>query len=868
MSVNFRVIRAIIKKDLLGLLPLVLLSLAVFLIQPVIANLNLEEMVGDSEFWVNLTANFYWLGYFLASLLLVSVLQQDPAVSLNHDWLTRPVARTDLLLAKILFLVITVCVPVVLSRFLVNLGNDFSPAVSLEYALAIEKLPALLPIPLLFAVALLTPTLRKTIFLLVVTFVVFILPSWSVSRPLLEMIGIDFGGEFSGMMWVQGLPIFAAGVIGSIIIYWSLYQRRQERRAYWVFVGMMVIVFLTVFPPASLYNWDDAIAINRTLINGSDTTLEDAVVLEHAMACFPAAVMDAANADTRSDALMEQAAWMDLPRRFAGSSAITFATTVRSRDMLVEWFAPAGMQREVRVDWRMDRIRTQGRITADSLDEDIQLVRSPTALNRYAPISSIDTDYWLVAGADVQRLAQDPSARLVLDFDIALLSPTAYELETDGLRREFPELGSCKAEIDHSTNNINVDCVKRGARADLVSAELIGIAASRADSNIRASTMPRWIEAIGREHYELSVLSPGLVNSTAVMLTAYKLERIVHKQLITEGLLGAAASLCPLPSDAQFATIERSSWSDQSPHEVSSVAVERGVRVEVLDWRQGVVKDAPTLFLLPGLGATVHSYDELAVKLAQKYNVIGMTRRGTGESSKPDHGYDIARLSQDVIEVLNTLEIDAPILVGHSIAGEELSYLGAHFPERFSGLVYLDAAYDRTGNIDKRLHPLDASLPGAPPVHPAETISYAAMRNYAQRTGRARSIPEGEILASYELDTGQIKHNSLYLDAITMGLRPPEFERITIPALGIFAMPGSPAALMEAWYDKNDPVVQQTLSELFEKEREMKLAAIARFDREIPDSTALALENADHWIFLSHEMQVLQAIDEFISGLH
>ena len=33
------------------------------------------------------------------------------------------------------------------------------------------------------------------------------------------------------------------------------------------------------------------------------------------------------------------------------------------------------------------------------------------------------------------------------------------------------------------------------------------------------------------------------------------------------------------------------------------------------------------------------------------------------------------------------------MLVGHSIAGEELSSVGSRYPEKVSGLIYLDAAY-------------------------------------------------------------------------------------------------------------------------------------------------------------------------------
>ena len=64
--------------------------------------------------------------------------------------------------------------------------------------------------------------------------------------------------------------------------------------------------------------------------------------------------------------------------------------------------------------------------------------------------------------------------------------------------------------------------------------------------------------------------------------------------------------------------------------------MDKGVQLEALDFGgQG----SPIL-LLAGLGATAHSYDELAPMLAQKHRVIAITRRGTGYSSRPDFGLD------------------------------------------------------------------------------------------------------------------------------------------------------------------------------------------------------------------------------------
>jgi non-heme chloroperoxidase len=117
------------------------------------------------------------------------------------------------------------------------------------------------------------------------------------------------------------------------------------------------------------------------------------------------------------------------------------------------------------------------------------------------------------------------------------------------------------------------------------------------------------------------------------------------------------------------------------------VAVQPDVKLEVLDWGG----TGRSLVLLAGGGSTAHVFDSLGPKLAAHYHVIGITRRGSGQSSAPQTGYDPRRLGDDVVDVLDALHIADPILVGHSIAGEELSAISTYHPGRAVALIYLDA---------------------------------------------------------------------------------------------------------------------------------------------------------------------------------
>jgi non-heme chloroperoxidase len=142
-----------------------------------------------------------------------------------------------------------------------------------------------------------------------------------------------------------------------------------------------------------------------------------------------------------------------------------------------------------------------------------------------------------------------------------------------------------------------------------------------------------------------------------------------------------------LPLELQRATRE-SAWLSTPTH-VHFIEVEEGVKLEVVDWGG----TGRPLVLLAGLGADAHAYDKFAARLTPSYRVYGITRRGFGASSVPSTGYSADRLGDDVLAVLAALNLNRPVLVGHSIAGQELSSVGSRHPDKVAGLVYLDAAW-------------------------------------------------------------------------------------------------------------------------------------------------------------------------------
>ena len=151
--------------------------------------------------------------------------------------------------------------------------------------------------------------------------------------------------------------------------------------------------------------------------------------------------------------------------------------------------------------------------------------------------------------------------------------------------------------------------------------------------------------------------------------------------------MGRGSRLIVFALIACAAFAQRHPSSQGETAQTQFVDVQPDVKLEVLDWG-GTGRN---LVLLAGLGSTAHVFDSLGPKLAAHYHVIGITRRGFGQSSAPQTGYDPRRLGDDVVAVLDALQIADPVLVGHSIAGEELSAVSTYHPGRATALIYLDA---------------------------------------------------------------------------------------------------------------------------------------------------------------------------------
>jgi pimeloyl-ACP methyl ester carboxylesterase len=302
---------------------------------------------------------------------------------------------------------------------------------------------------------------------------------------------------------------------------------------------------------------------------------------------------------------------------------------------------------------------------------------------------------------------------------------------------------------------------------------------------------------------------------------------------------------------------------DASPHSRRYVTVDGNVRLEVLDWGGS----GRPVVLLAGLGNDAHAFDAFAPKLTRIAHVYGITRRGFGASDAPASGYSAERLGDDVLEAVAVLGLEKPVLVGHSIAGEELSSVGSRFPEKVAGLVYLDAGYgyafyDRgRGDLNIDLAELQRKL--------------EEFRQQQDRDTRPliQELLE-TVLPGFERDLRQERD---FLGALPPAMLAPHasrpkphasekiaagetrFTTIPVPVLAIFAVPHDMGAAIS-----NDPVRRAA----FDAEDLAATGAQAdAFEAGVPSARVVRLPHASHYVFRSNEADVLREIEAFLKTL-
>jgi len=121
---------------------------------------------------------------------------------------------------------------------------------------------------------------------------------------------------------------------------------------------------------------------------------------------------------------------------------------------------------------------------------------------------------------------------------------------------------------------------------------------------------------------------------------------------------------------------------------MKTITTKDGTAIYYKDWGEG----QPVVFS-HGWPLNANAWDEqLHFFASSGYRAIAHDRRGFGRSSQPWNGHDMDTFSDDLAALLDALDLQQAILVGHSMGGGEVTrYLGRHGTRRVAKAALIGA---------------------------------------------------------------------------------------------------------------------------------------------------------------------------------
>lgn len=254
------------------------------------------------------------------------------------------------------------------------------------------------------------------------------------------------------------------------------------------------------------------------------------------------------------------------------------------------------------------------------------------------------------------------------------------------------------------------------------------------------------------------------------------------------------------------------------------------------------------LLLLHGLASTSHIWDLVAPLLVEEAKVIALDMRGHGQSDKPEGGYDFKTIAGDVIGVLEALQMEHPVIVGHSWGAMLGLWIAANRPDFLSGLVMVDGGLVDMGKQMSWEQTLERLSPPKLDGMPVEEFRMRIVEHTPQ--GLVTPAVEAAILANVEIDKEDRIHPRLphaYHEQILRSMWEQrveeQFERVGCPTL----------ILPVRWKEKDDP------AHLALKER-----GAAQAEEKIADVEVFWLEDTIHDVPLQRPHLLAEQIQRFL----
>ena len=158
----------------------------------------------------------------------------------------------------------------------------------------------------------------------------------------------------------------------------------------------------------------------------------------------------------------------------------------------------------------------------------------------------------------------------------------------------------------------------------------------------------------------------------------------------------------------------RDSLAGMSRHpRLAEIRLTTGPRIHYADYGD---PGAEPVVCLHGWPDSWFSFSRVLPLLPERCRGVAFDQRGFGDSERPAAGYAIAELATDAIALLDALEIERAVLVGHSFGSFVARQVALTAPGRVRGLVLIGTGFATTNSVTLDLQQALRNLPDPIPL--------------------------------------------------------------------------------------------------------------------------------------------------------
>lgn len=112
--------------------------------------------------------------------------------------------------------------------------------------------------------------------------------------------------------------------------------------------------------------------------------------------------------------------------------------------------------------------------------------------------------------------------------------------------------------------------------------------------------------------------------------------------------------------------------------------------------------NGPPVICVHGFPEDWYSFRHQLRGLSEQFTVVAYDLRGIGKSEKPQKGYDIRTMADDLTALIDTLGLEKPAVIGHDWGGSIVPIAVYRAKEKFDRMVIID------GTLGRELRPLNS----------------------------------------------------------------------------------------------------------------------------------------------------------------